>query len=447
MILCSGRHMFYGKPAIVKAWSSKFDFQAEVLRTVPLWVKFPNLPLNYWGVDTLSRIGSLLGVSNCADECTTRLMRVSFARVLIEVDITKELPSSVLLESPNGEIIELKAIFEWKPPFCKKCNKAGHDCAAVKSGPPDSEQVQATPAAALGNVNHDDGWRVVGRKNKSIHNVRNSQPIAQSSAFLALNVEDGGFFHQHWRGGLNDPGRVVNVKRLLRNHSIEVIGLLETKVKQGKFKTLQKKFRLSWSWVDNYSYSQKGRIWVRWNSDVINLDVLTVHEQFIHCAVSHRDSTAPILCTFVYGLHSIHDRKALWTGIQTLGLQQDPWICVGDFNSVLCSADRINGNPVSDYEVRDFQGFVDIMEFCEVKSKGPFYSWSDKAHEGPKNCTRIDRGLVNQSWLDIYGHVEAFFLNPALSDHSPVLIELCSAPSSQGRPFRFLNCIAKHDQF
>ncbi|XP_021769749.1 uncharacterized protein LOC110734001 [Chenopodium quinoa] len=191
--------------------------------------------------------------------------------------------------------------------------------------------------------------------------------------------------------GLNDPGRVANVKRLLRNHSIEVIGLLKTKVKQGKFKILRKKFGLSWSWVDNYSCSQK---------------------------VSHRDATAPILCTFVYGLHSIHDRKALWTWIQSL-----------------------------DYEVRDFQSFVDIMEFCEIKSKGLFYSWSDKAHEGPRTCTRIDRGLVNQRWLDIYGHVEAFDLNPALSDHSPVLIELCSAPSSQGRPFRFLNCIAKHDQF
>ncbi|XP_021747410.1 uncharacterized protein LOC110713262 [Chenopodium quinoa] len=223
--------------------------------------------------------------------------------------------------------------------------------------------------------------------------------------------------------GLNDPGRVTNVKRLLRNHSIEVIGLLETKVKQGKFKILQKKFGLSWSWVDNYSYSQKGRIWVGWNSDVLNLDVLTVMSSLFNV------------------------QKALWTGIQNLRLQQNPWICVGDFNSVLCSDDRINGNPVSDYEVRDFQGFVDIMEFCEIKSKGPFYSWSDKAHEGPRTCTRIDRGLVNQRWLDIYGHVQALYLNPALSDHSPILIELCSAPSSQGRPFRFLNYVAKHDQF
>ena len=45
-ILCSRPHMFFGRPAIVKAWSDKFDFHAEILRTIPLWVKLPNLSLN-----------------------------------------------------------------------------------------------------------------------------------------------------------------------------------------------------------------------------------------------------------------------------------------------------------------------------------------------------------------------------------------------------------------
>ncbi|XP_021734954.1 uncharacterized protein LOC110701649 [Chenopodium quinoa] len=128
-ILGSGPHMFFGKPAIVKARSDKFDFHAEILRTIPLWVKIPNLPLNCWGAKTLSRIGSLLGVPICADEGTSRQLRVSFARLLVEVDVTKPLPNSVWVESPSSELIEIKVLFEWTPPFCKKCNKVGHDCA------------------------------------------------------------------------------------------------------------------------------------------------------------------------------------------------------------------------------------------------------------------------------------------------------------------------------
>ncbi|XP_021730685.1 uncharacterized protein LOC110697610 [Chenopodium quinoa] len=118
----------WGKPTIVKPWSEKFDFNAEILRTIPLWVKLPNLPLNCWGFETLSRIGSILGVPICAYECTSRQLRVSFARMLIEIDITKPLAKSVWVESPKGEMVELTIEYEWTPPYCEKCLKVGHVC-------------------------------------------------------------------------------------------------------------------------------------------------------------------------------------------------------------------------------------------------------------------------------------------------------------------------------
>ncbi|KAH0776401.1 hypothetical protein KY290_007812 [Solanum tuberosum] len=47
-VLYSGPHLMNNQPIIVKAWSSDFDFNKEVLQTVPIWVKYPNLPLNCW---------------------------------------------------------------------------------------------------------------------------------------------------------------------------------------------------------------------------------------------------------------------------------------------------------------------------------------------------------------------------------------------------------------
>ncbi|KAL2930489.1 hypothetical protein RDABS01_035899 [Bienertia sinuspersici] len=43
-------------------WYPKFNFHEEVLHTVPLWVKLPNLPLNCWTFYSLSRMGSALRV-------------------------------------------------------------------------------------------------------------------------------------------------------------------------------------------------------------------------------------------------------------------------------------------------------------------------------------------------------------------------------------------------
>ncbi|XP_021771869.1 uncharacterized protein LOC110736014 [Chenopodium quinoa] len=202
--------------------------------------------------------------------------------------------------------------------------------------------------------------------------------------------------------GLNDPSKVADVRQLLNRTKSNLICLLETKVKQHKSTGLQRKigYGLNWFYV-----------------------------------------------TFVHGLHSIQDMKGLWSSIEAIGPAVLPWLCTGDFNSVLQHQDRINGNDVTDYEIRDFRNFVDSMNFVEIKSKGSYYSWSNKAHVGPRTLTRMDRGLVNFEWLLHYPTVEAHYLAPSLSGHSPLMYEVCPAPPSKGRPFRFFNCLISHPDF
>lgn len=48
-VLYSEPHTIGNKPIILKSWSADFNFYDEVLKTIPLWVSFPNLPLNCWG--------------------------------------------------------------------------------------------------------------------------------------------------------------------------------------------------------------------------------------------------------------------------------------------------------------------------------------------------------------------------------------------------------------
>ncbi|XP_021860851.1 uncharacterized protein [Spinacia oleracea] len=112
-IIARGPYTFYGKPVIIKPWTTNFNFYEEVLRVIPLWVRYPNLPLSCWGCDSLSRTSSLLGVPLFADECTTRQDRVSLARVLIEMDITSPLPDHVWIEDSNGEVFKKAVTYDW----------------------------------------------------------------------------------------------------------------------------------------------------------------------------------------------------------------------------------------------------------------------------------------------------------------------------------------------
>ncbi|XP_056698054.1 uncharacterized protein [Spinacia oleracea] len=215
-VLGAGPHMFFGKPMIFKPWTASFNFQEELLRVVPVWVRLPNLPLSCWGGgggDSLSRIGSLLGDPLFADDCTSKQQRISFARILIEVDVTGDLPKSVQIQDPMGNIVKQVVEYEWLPPYCQNCKIVGHDCTqtkvnttrfrpaavqkkkVVKVGKPKAVQpapeakdtddlnnktaaqendgengelsVTDRPFTQLAPI-HDEGWRVVSRRRRDI---------------------------------------------------------------------------------------------------------------------------------------------------------------------------------------------------------------------------------------------------------------------------------------
>ena len=45
VVLAEGPYSIYGRPLLLQPMSEYFDFSAENMTTVPVWVRFPNLPL------------------------------------------------------------------------------------------------------------------------------------------------------------------------------------------------------------------------------------------------------------------------------------------------------------------------------------------------------------------------------------------------------------------
>lgn len=67
-MLMGGPFMIANRPIVVKEWVAEFNFEKEVLKEVPLWIRLPNLPLPFWSEKSLSRMGSIMGKPICADE-------------------------------------------------------------------------------------------------------------------------------------------------------------------------------------------------------------------------------------------------------------------------------------------------------------------------------------------------------------------------------------------
>nr|XP_009770224.1 PREDICTED: uncharacterized protein LOC104220956 [Nicotiana sylvestris] len=154
-VLMNGPYTMNSRPIILKAWAEGFDFNEEVLKTIPLWVKFPKLPLNYWSNKALSKIGSGLGKSLYADACTTVADRISYARILIEIDITRTLPGTIKLVDPNVKVIEQLVQYDWKHQYCQTCCQIGHSCHN------NEVQKQEMGQQTYGMQNQGKIWKVV----------------------------------------------------------------------------------------------------------------------------------------------------------------------------------------------------------------------------------------------------------------------------------------------
>ena len=113
--------------------------------------------------------------------------------------------------------------------------------------------------------------------------------------------------------------------------------ILETRVKESKVeKVLNTVFR-DWSYMNNYEYSQGGRIWLVWREAVCMTPVYKT-DQLITCSVCLQDQEE-FFCTFVYASNLVIGRKELWEDLchhKNLALfQNKAWMTMEDFNEIL----------------------------------------------------------------------------------------------------------------
>ena len=113
--------------------------------------------------------------------------------------------------------------------------------------------------------------------------------------------------------GLNSPLKQHEVVSLMKKNKVDVCGLLETKLRSSKVEALQK-FRLkSWKFMTNVVASSTTRIVIFWNPSTVKVDFVDCSAQGVHVVIN--SLVISFHATFVYGLHTIVDRRDLWDSL------------------------------------------------------------------------------------------------------------------------------------
>ncbi|KAM3203149.1 hypothetical protein P3L10_030775 [Capsicum annuum] len=110
-VFVSGPYTLASRPIILKAWTNEFNLHEKVLKTIPLWVKLPTLPLNYWSNKAL-RLGVHWEIPFTQMLSLKNVEKISYARLLVEIDVMRPLPGSVKVCDTEGKVLHQIVLYE-----------------------------------------------------------------------------------------------------------------------------------------------------------------------------------------------------------------------------------------------------------------------------------------------------------------------------------------------
>ncbi|KAK4390170.1 putative ribonuclease H protein [Sesamum angolense] len=152
-ILAGDPYFVYGKPLLLKTMPDCFEFKEDDISLTPVWATRPSLPLECWHPNALGKIGSRLGIPIAMDSLTMKMERVSYARILVEVDASKKLVDHVEFILPNGVTRKQPVVYEYTPKFCSTCKRFGHLKESCQPPAAIATATVTATATAASNVN------------------------------------------------------------------------------------------------------------------------------------------------------------------------------------------------------------------------------------------------------------------------------------------------------
>ncbi|XVF47835.1 hypothetical protein PTKIN_Ptkin03bG0142800 [Pterospermum kingtungense] len=170
-----GAWMIMDHYLIVKEWFPNFDPSSDPTEKVLVWVRFLCLPIEYYDQAFLIEVGEKIGRPVKIDQATDQVSRGKFARLCVEVDITKPLLAKFKL---RRRIHRIK--YEGIHLVCFQCGVYGHRkeiCSVEKvvdqvakqnggGGIPNELRKEATINAEI--VDNFGPWMLVGRKSRRV---------------------------------------------------------------------------------------------------------------------------------------------------------------------------------------------------------------------------------------------------------------------------------------
>ncbi|XP_074302912.1 uncharacterized protein LOC141637247 [Silene latifolia] len=389
---------------------------------VPIWVKLSGLELKFWGQTALKKISGLIGEYIRCDDATQQKTLLNFARVLVKVKPDQTYPNSIEFLDKKRKVQRIKVEYDWLPTHCTSCKGMRHLAVNSTSAPVVPSPAAATQALALvpSPVPHPPNSqpvvltestpsvpftpaRILTRRNSQNYN-KDIGPSKTSfmdtfSAAVQRSVHMA-------KGGINS--KKVLVARIIEEGSTSRV---ETRVKSNNWLKVRNNLCSSWALCTNNSLQKNSRVWLLWDPNCFDVNVVDITSQTIHSFVLSKVTGRKFWFTVVYGFNHSTGREILW-------------------------------NKLKEYDGLCHEAWADCVNWCQLQdipAIGSFFTWNNKQGVDSRVYSRIDRMLVNAEWISSYPEAFANFLPEGLYDHCPCIVQFDSLVRRTRAPFKYYN--------
>ena len=158
----------------IRQWEPEFRASEATFSSVAVWIRLPELPIEYYDPAILRRIGQAIGPVLRIDAHTTCGIRGRFARLCIQVNLDKPLEKSLTIGKRNQAIL-----YKGINSLCFSCGRIGHrkegcpytikevhmETPPCQEEPPIPQRENNEANNKVDNISNDYGeWMVVARR-------------------------------------------------------------------------------------------------------------------------------------------------------------------------------------------------------------------------------------------------------------------------------------------
>ena len=176
--------------------------------------------------------------------------------------------------------------------------------------------------------------------------------------------------------GLGIHWTVQSLQKLLKDQAPTICFLLETRLNKKGFDKHCREIKFSNKLIVK-KHDSRGRLALLWKMDVL-MDVINFNENRILAKVVEEDGFVWYLTCF-YGWPEASQKAKSWALLSHLSSFVDgPWLCIGDFNAILHSAEKLSHWPPSYKHMDEFEEVLEQCSLSDLGFLGHPYTWNNK---------------------------------------------------------------------